>query len=90
MLNIIQNNSGVSRSRNNFVFESENKFIELTKKYLKKKLYGIGKGVNFLLLDKLYLYLDIYERKLNCDSCFSNTTLSLIQKQIIKILNQLK
>lgn len=87
-LTIINNNFGPNRKSSDILYEIDKKIIYLSNKYIDTKRYLIESNISYDDLEDLYIYRDIYIRKLHCDACLKNYSLDLIKSKLKTLINK--
>ena len=63
-------------------------FVNLTKQVVNKKRFLLKTKIDLDKLEDLYIYLDLYKRKLECDDCLAGYSLEFLRGKINKLINQ--
>lgn len=63
-------------------------FVNLAKEVVNKKRFLLKTSIDLDKLEDLYIYLDLYKRKLECDECLAGYDIEFLKKKINKLINQ--
>lgn len=85
---IINYNFGPAKKSSEILPSIEGKLEEFGDSLLIEKRYLVKSKISWQDIDDLYIYRDIYIRKLACDACFKNYTLKKIKSKINSIINK--
>lgn len=85
---IINYNFGPKKKESSISSVKDRMFLNVFQSFMDKENFLIDKKIDWDNLEDIYTYQDIYNRKLNCDSCLKNFKMDDIIYQYRKLLNK--
>lgn len=85
---IVNYNFGPAKDKISILDSISNKLSISAEKVINEKRFLVQSNIDWELIDDLYIYRDIYIRKINCDSCLKKYSLERIKSKIYSITNK--